>query len=162
MAVETTAGEERDPEAVAAEAMAMGGLAYYEAVRDGRVAPDPFTVAMGFRIAEVRAGEVVLTATVGVPATSASGFAHGGWISALMDMATGMAVHTTLPPGRFSPHLEGSYRFFRPVLFESRVRCRAWTVNVGRSYAAARCELHDERDRLMATGESTNAIEVVR
>lgn len=147
---------------IAARALSVDGLTYLQGVRDGTFPADPFTEAFGFRVAEAERGFIVATATVDERAISASGLAHGGWLSALMDMATGMAVQSTLPVGSYSPHLQASYRFIRPAEPGATLRCHAEVVSVGKSFGTARCELHDEEDRLIATGESTNAIARVR
>ena len=138
--------------------LTIDGLEYLRAVQEGRRPADPFTEAFGFRIAAVERGAIVVTATVDERAISASNLAHGGWLSALMDMATGMVVHSTLPAGSYSPHLQASYRFIRPAEPGAQLTCRAEIVSVGKSFGTARCELRDDQDRLIATGESTNAI----
>jgi uncharacterized protein (TIGR00369 family) len=142
--------------------LTVDGLTFLQGVRDGRHPADPFTEAFGFRLAEVERGALLVTGTVDERAISASGFAHGGWLSALMDLATGMVVHSPRPAGSYSPHLQASYRFVRPATAGSVVRCRAEVVSLGKSFGTARCELRDDRDRLIATGESTNAIAQVR
>lgn len=142
--------------------LTVDGLTYLRGVLEGDRPADPFTEAFGFRLAEVERGSLLVTATVDARAISASGLAHGGWLSALMDLATGMVVHSTLPAGRFSPHLQASYRFIRPALAGSALSCRAEVVSVGKSFGTARCEVRDEHDRLIATGESTNAITQAR
>jgi acyl-coenzyme A thioesterase PaaI-like protein len=75
-----------------------------------------------------------------------------------MDLTTGIAVHTHMPPGRYSPHLQASYRFMRPAVPDAALTCRGTVLSLGRRFGTARCELRDEGDRLLATGETTHAI----
>lgn len=142
--------------------LTVDGLTYLRGVADGSRPADPFTEAFDFRLVEVDRGSLLVTATVDERAISASGFAHGGWLSALMDLATGMVVQSLQPAGSYSPHLQASYRFIRPATAGAVLRCRAEVISLGKSFGTARCELHDHRERLIATGESTNAITQAR
>jgi acyl-coenzyme A thioesterase PaaI-like protein len=79
--------------------LAMGGLAYAEAVRDGRLPPDPFIEAMGFRLAEVAPGHVTYAAVPAAHHLNIAGTMHGGYMCALLDCATGYAMLTTHSSG---------------------------------------------------------------
>src|SRR5579862_5301857 len=75
------------------------GLTFIEAVRDGRLPPDPFIEAMGLTITQVAPGEVTLVATPHTHHVNLGGFLHGGYVSTLLDVATGYALMSTLPQG---------------------------------------------------------------
>ncbi len=123
----------------------------------GDVPLDPFTTALGIRLVAAQQGSVTTEVTVGDWHTNVIGMTHGGYLSALMDQASGLAITSSLPAGSLAPHVGSSYRFARPSGIGDVLVCTAEAVSVGRTLAVARCVV-TVRDKLVATGDSTHAI----
>lgn len=136
----------------------LDGLAYVEGVRDGLRPADPFMVALGIRVTEAARGRVVMEATPGADHLNLGGIVHGGYLSTLMDSATGFALHSTLAPGDTPPHLAASYRFLSMAWTGVTLTATAEVLKAGSRIGHVRVELRDAADRLVATGETTHAV----
>jgi acyl-CoA thioesterase len=136
----------------------VDGLTFVEEVRDGRRPADPFMVSLEIRVTEAGPGRVVMEATPGEEHLNLGGIVHGGYLSTLMDSATGFALHTTLAPGDTPPHLQASYRFVAMAWRGVTLRASAEVIKAGRRIGHVRVELRDAADRLVATGETTHAV----
>lgn len=137
------------------------GLAFVEGVRDGLWPADPFMVSLGIAVTEVARGRVVMVATPGDDHRNLGGIVHGGYLSTLMDSATGFALHSTLPPGVTPPHLAASYRFLSMAWPGVALTATAEVLKAGKTIGHVRVELRDAADRLVATGETTHAVVAV-
>lgn len=139
----------------------LDGLAFVEGVRDGRRPADPFMVSLDIRVTEASRGRVVMEATPGADHLNLGGIVHGGYLSTLMDSATGFALHSTLAPGDTPPHLAASYRFLSMARAGVALRATAEVLKAGSRIGHVRVELRDAADRLVATGETTHAVVAV-
>lgn len=146
-----------DPADLAAQISRLPGRQYLQALLDGALPVEAFPSALGIMVASVTAGSVTLEATVADWQLNAGGSAHGGFLSALMDFASGLAVHNVLEAGQVGPHVQASYRFLRPAPRHTRLTCTAQVVHRGRTLAVARAEIHDGGGRLIALGDTTHA-----
>lgn len=147
-----------DPHQLRAQARDMNGLVMLEALRNETLPMEPFGSALGIRVTETELGRVVLETTVKNWQLNMGAIAHGGFLSAVMDSACGLAIHSTLPAGRACPHVQASYRFLRMAPPQAALVCEASLVHQSRILAVARAEITDSRGRTIATGESTHAI----
>jgi acyl-CoA thioesterase len=136
----------------------VDGLAFVEGVRDGLWPADPFMVALGIAVTEAAPGRVVMVATPGEDHRNLGGIVHGGYLSTIMDSATGFALHTTLKPGDTPPHLQASYRFVAMARPGVALTATAQVLKAGRQIGHVRVDLRDAADRLVATGETTHAV----
>jgi uncharacterized protein (TIGR00369 family) len=136
----------------------LDGLAYIRAVRDGVLPADPLMVLLGITVVEAEPGRVVLEATPGADHLNLGGITHGGFLSTVMDSATGFALHTTLKPAQTPPHLAASYRFLAMARPGVTLRASAEVLKSGTTIGHVRVDLRDVAGRLVATGETTNAI----
>jgi acyl-CoA thioesterase len=149
----------RDASEVRSIVLTTDGLAYAEGVRDGRLPIDPLLSVLGARITAVDGpGRLVLTATPGAGHLNLGGLVHGGFLSAVMDGALGMAVHSTLPAGQSCPHLQASYRFVTAALAGAELTFTAEVLRSGRRIGHARATVTTADGTLVATGESTHAV----
>jgi uncharacterized protein (TIGR00369 family) len=146
-----------DPQALLSRVSQLSGLQYVQALRDGSVPAEAFASALGVRVVSVRQGEVTLAAAVQDWHVNVGVVAHGGFLSTLMDIASGLAVHSTLEPGRACPHAQASYRFLRPARPGAALSCTAQVIHQGRTLAAARAEIRDSDGHLIALGDATHA-----
>ena len=147
-----------DPEQVIPHIIGLDGLAYVTAVRDGELPADPMMEALGIEVVEAEHGRVVMAAAPSGPHMNLGGIVHGGFLSTLMDCATGFALHTTLPAGGTAPHVSAAYSFLRAGRAGVKLRCEARVLRAGTRLGHVRCEVTDDDGRLVATGETTNAV----
>src|SRR6185312_11724855 len=84
----------------AAEATAMPGLAFLQAMLEGRLPAPPFSRATGIRLSAAEHGRAVFEGEASEGFFNPLGTIHGGWIAAILDSAMGCAVHSTLKPGQ--------------------------------------------------------------
>jgi uncharacterized protein (TIGR00369 family) len=147
-----------DPGGLLGRVVDMDGLAVVEAIRDGALPMEAFSSALGVRVVAAESGRITLGASVDAWQVNIGVIAHGGFLSALMDAACGLAVHSTLPAGRACPHVQASYRFLRPAAPGTPLACTGQTVHRSRTLAVARAEIADHQGRLIALGESTHAL----
>jgi uncharacterized protein (TIGR00369 family) len=81
---------------------------------------------------------------------------HGGWALTLIDSATGVAAHTTLPPGKIHATIETKGNFSRPIRPDTgKVRCEARVVSVGRTVISCEARVIDSNGKVLAHGTST-------
>ena len=105
-----------DPAASQEAAGRLAGLAFLEAIRDGRLPAAPVSQLMGFALTEVDAGRAVFECEPSEAQYNPIGSVHGGVISTLLDSALSCAVHTTLPAGTGYTTAELKVNFVRPVV----------------------------------------------
>jgi uncharacterized protein (TIGR00369 family) len=146
-----------DSDAVLGHVRPLSGLELVTAMRDGTLPMDAFATALGARVIAADAGRVTLGATVRNWQVNIGVVAHGGFLSTLMDLACGLAVQSTLPAGRASPHAQAGYRFIRTAPRAARLTCLGEVVHHGRTLAIARAEVTDDDGRLIALGDATHA-----
>lgn len=145
-----------DPDATAATALTMSGLAFLRSVMVGELPPPPIAVTLGFRLAEVEEGRVEFGCVPGEEHYNPIGSVHGGLFATLLDSATGCAVHSTLPIGTAYTSLDLAVRFLRPASADTGpMRCVGTVLNRGRRTALGQAELFDSGDRLLAHATST-------
>jgi uncharacterized protein (TIGR00369 family) len=147
-----------DPDEVLPLLLGLDGLGYVQAVRDGQLPPDPLMEALGLRVVEAEHGRVAMAAEPRGPHMNLGGIVHGGFLSTLMDCASGFALHTTLPAGSTAPHVSASYHFLRAGRPGVTLRCDAEVLRTGERVGHVRAEVRDADDRLIATGETTHAV----
>lgn len=136
--------------------LSMSGLAYMEAMRDGRLPGSPMAGLFGFRLAEVSPGRVTFRARPAVSHLNPMGTLHGGWYGCLLDTAMGCAVMTTLPQGRWYVTLEYRVNLIRTIPTGAEVEAEGVVEHSGRSTAVARGGIRCLADgRLHATGSTT-------
>lgn len=132
------------------------GLAYLEAMVDGRVPQPPIGATLGFALVEVGEGHAVFEGEPSDFVLNPLGVVHGGLALTLVDSATGCAVQTMLPDGTSYTTLETKANFVRPIRpTTGRLRCVGRAIHVGRSIATAEARVEDPTGRLYAHGTST-------
>lgn len=150
-----------EPGDVLPHLLELDGLGYVEAVRDGRLPPDPLMEAMGISVTEVRRGAVVMEAVPQRHHLNLGGIVHGGFLATILDASTGFALHSTLPAQSTAPHVAVAYQFLRAALPGVRLRSEAEVLRTGTRLGHVRAELSDESGRRLATAETTHAVVTV-
>lgn len=121
------------------------------------VGPGAFAALLGFRAVELGPDGAVVEATPGPEHVNDGGIVHGGYLAALLDSATGWAVHANVDPGVVVPHLQLNVQYLRAVLPGEQVVCRARCVTTGRRVFTAEAEV-TQAGRLVARATTTNLV----
>src|SRR3954447_13811362 len=90
----------QSPGAAARTALAMTGMEAMHAIRDGSLPPPPMAKLIGFRMATVEAGRIVMELDADESLENTIGLLHGATAAALLDTAMGCAISTMLPVGQ--------------------------------------------------------------
>jgi uncharacterized protein (TIGR00369 family) len=122
-----------------------------------RLAAAPFYTWAGISLVHAADGEVELALDLEPHHLNVQGVAHGGMIATLADAAAGLAVRTTLEPGRRHVTVQLGVHFLVPAT-SGRIVARGKAVRVGAQIAYAEAEVVDERGRLIARASSTLAV----
>jgi uncharacterized protein (TIGR00369 family) len=145
-----------DPGPTLAAGQRLTGIELLRQIRDGDLPAPPIAVLLGFDLAELEEGRVVMRMAPGEYLANAIGTLHGGALATLLDSVMGCAVHSTLPRGRGYTTLEIKVNYVRAateaageLIAEGRV------VHTGRRSAVAEGKMVDARGRLIATASTT-------
>lgn len=146
-----------DPMATAAPAMTMSGLEFYRAIWRREIPMPPIARTLGIDDGEViGAGHVAVSVEPAEYHYNPIGTVHGGLVTTLLDTATGIAVHTTLPVGVGFTTVELKVNFIRPITRDTgRIRCEGEVVHAGRRVAVAEGRVVDAAGKLYAYGTAT-------
>ena len=144
-----------DPARTVAEGAGLSGLAFMQALTEGRLPPPPIALLLGMRPRHVELGEVVFECTPDGSVYNPLGVVHGGLVCTLADTVAGCAVHTTLEAGVAYTSIDITVNSLRPVTLPSGTLLATGRVTKpGRRVALAAAEVHDEAGRLVATATS--------
>jgi acyl-CoA thioesterase len=117
----------------------------------------PLSRLLGFRLLESGADGVVGEARPQPDHLNGGGIVHGGYLSALLDSATGWAVHAQLGEGRLAPHTHLSVQYVRAATAGEPLRVEARCIRAGSRVAAAEAEI-TQGGRVVARGVSSHAV----
>lgn len=145
-----------DHAAVAKELLQLSGLEACRGLAQGKYPPPSITKTLGYWLAEVDEGRAVFVGEPSERVMNPLGIVHGGWALTLIDSATGVAAHTTLPAGVGYTTVETKVNFVRAILPDTgQVRCEGKVIARGRTIITAEATLTDSRGKLLAHGTST-------
>lgn len=148
-----------DPEADARDPNALSGLAYLEAIRDGKTSPPPVAMLVGYKVTEIAEGTAVYELQPEECHYNPFKTVHGGIISTLLDTTMTASVLSMLPVGAGCATVEIKVNFIRPVTVNTGlIRCVAKPIHVGNRLAIVEGRVKDGRDVLYAHGMSTCSI----
>ncbi len=119
--------------------------------------PGPFSVHLGFRVVRADRDGSIVEADPGPEHCNGGGIVHGGYLSALLDTATGWAVHARTPDDVAAPHIQISVQFIRAAVPSETLVCHGRSVSVGRRIASAEAEI-TQGDRVIARASSSHAV----
>jgi uncharacterized protein (TIGR00369 family) len=117
-----------DPLPSAAAGLALPGLDYLQAMRDGVLPPPPISGLVQMDLVEAEAGRVVFTCTPDESAYNPIGAVHGGLVCTLLDSVAGCALHSTLPQGRGYTSIEIKVSYLKAVTARSGTLTAVGTV----------------------------------
>lgn len=114
-----------------------------------RRSPTPFDEFLGVEVVEAAGGRAEARLELAPHHCNRRGVAHGGVVSALLDVSLGAAVVSTLSPEEWCGTLELSVQFRDPAR-HSPLRGQGRVERRGRSVAFAAGEVIDSRGRVVA------------
>jgi uncharacterized protein (TIGR00369 family) len=123
-------------------------------IRRGELPPPPVAALIGISIASAEIGRVVMEMEVGPQHANPMGTLHGGILCDLADAAMGMAYASSLEEGETFTTLELKINFLKPV-WSGRLTAAGWVVKGGRTVGLVECDVHDDKNRLVARASST-------
>ena len=112
----------------------------------------PFHDLIGARCRERAPGRAVYELTVGPQHLNRRGVAHGGVVSALLDMALGTAVVGSILPEEWCGTMQLSVQFREPVL-PGAIVAEGRMARRGRTAAFAEGEIRNPRGTILATAQ---------
>lgn len=107
------------PGPAAKAAAGMTGIEAMCAIRDGVLPPPPMARLIGFRMAAVEPGRIVMELEADESLENTIGLLHGATAAALVDTAMGCAISTMLPAGQGSVTLDLKLTYLRPLSVRS-------------------------------------------
>lgn len=119
--------------------------------------PGPFSSHLGFRVVQADADGAVVTADPGPEHLNGGGILHGGYLSALLDSATGWAVHAAGPEGMIAPHVQLSAQFVRAGVAGQPLVCTATCTSVGGRICTTQGEI-TQGGQVIARATGTHAV----
>ena len=146
----------QDPHASARDATAISGLDYLRSIAEGKIAPPPIGMLIGYQLSEVEVGSTVFEVEPAEFHYNPFASVHGGIASTLLDSAMTSAILSTLPIGIACSTLEMKVNFVRPIFDNTGLlRCEAKTIHVGSRIATAEGKLIDTQGKLYAHAVTT-------
>jgi len=129
-------------------------LAAIRGIQQGEVPPPAVASLIGFTIAEVEPGLAVVEFEAGERHANPMGTLHGGILCDIADAAMGMAYASSLDDDETFTTLELKINFLKPV-WTGRLIATGRLVKGGHTIGLLECDIHDDKDRLVARASST-------
>ena len=137
------------------EALALSGMEFLSAIRDGRLPHPPIAETAGLRLVTVEPGFIVWEGEPTSAYFNPLGGIHGGWIATLLDSCMGCAGHTTLAAGIPYTTIDLKVNYVRAVTPKvGVVRAEGKVLHAGRKLLSTEGRLVDANGKLYAHGVS--------
>jgi uncharacterized protein (TIGR00369 family) len=134
----------------------MTGLEFVRGLVDGTLPLNTIAETLGYDVAEVESGRVVVTAKPNGAHLNPAGTVHGGLSATLLDSCMGLAIQSTLERGVSSTTLEFKISLLRPITPETGlITGEGRVLNCGRRVGTAEGRITDVQGRLLAHGTTT-------
>lgn len=129
------------------------GLEYLRRILAGDYAFVPIGDHLGFRLASVDPGKVVLLGKADPRSYNLLSTVHGGWTAAILDTAMALSCLSTLGADQSFTTLDIRINYLRPITPESgEVRAEGGVIQGGRKVAYCEARLTDAAGKLLAHG----------
>jgi uncharacterized protein (TIGR00369 family) len=129
------------------------GLEYLQKILAGEYAFVPIADHLGFGLASVERGRVVLVGRPDARSFNLLSTVHGGWIAAILDTAMALSCLSNLAADQSFTSLDIRINFLRPVTAESgEVAASGGVIQGGRKVAYCEARLVDAKGKLLAHG----------
>src|SRR5262247_3336604 len=123
-------------------------------IQRGSLPPPPVAELVGLRLVSVEPGHVVMEQDAERRHANPMGTVHGGILCDLADAAMGMAYASSLDEGETFTTLELKINFLKPV-WSGKLTATGQVVKNGRTVGIVDCDVHDEKQSLVARASST-------
>ncbi|WP_165405913.1 PaaI family thioesterase [Bradyrhizobium genosp. SA-3] len=144
------------PAPVAKVVMGLSGMDAMLGTRDGRLPPPPFAKLIGFMMAVVEPGRVVMELEPREDLENTIGLLHGAAAAALLDTAMGCAISTRLEPGQGSVTLDLKLTFLRPLSVRSGlISAEGKVIKLGRQTSYSEGFVRDGKGALAVHATAT-------
>jgi len=144
------------PAPVARAAMGLSGMDAMLGIRDGRLPPPPFAKLIGFTMAVVEPGRIVMELEPREDLENTIGLIHGATAAALLDTAMGCAISTRLEAGQGSVTLELKLAFLRPLSVRSGlISAEGKVIKLGRQTSYTEGFVRDGKGALAVHATAT-------
>jgi uncharacterized protein (TIGR00369 family) len=120
----------------------------------GEAPPPPVAALIGFRLASVEPGRAIIEFEADERHANPMGTLHGGVLCDVADAAMGMAYAAGLDEGETFTTLELKINFLKPV-WRGKLTATGRVVTAGRIVGLVECDVHDDKERLVARATST-------
>jgi uncharacterized protein (TIGR00369 family) len=121
-------------------------------------APSKAWAWLGIQLVETGEGFVTVEMTATEDMANASGFVHGGMISALADSAMGRALRTLKPGVTRAMSFDLKVSFVNTAKIGETLRATGRVVHAGRRTMVTHCRVVGRGGRLVATASGTFAV----
>ena len=129
------------------------GIDWLRRMAAGEIPGVPIGRMLGFRLAEVERGRVVVTGMPNPEAYNVLGSMHGGWAASILDTAMALATLSELDETQAYTTLDIRINYLRPnTLKTGEVRAVGRTLQVGRRLAYCEARLEDLAGKLLVHG----------
>src|SRR5690349_2042891 len=144
------------PGPAARAAITMSGMDAMRAIRDGVLPPPPMARLIGFRMAAVEEGRIVMELDAEESLENTIGLLHGATAAALLDTAMGCAISTKLPAGQASVTLDLKLTYLRPLSVKSgTIQAEGKLIKLGRQTSYTEGFVRDAAGNLAVHATST-------
>ena len=144
------------PAPVAKAAMGLSGMDAMLGIRDGRLPPPPFAKLIGFVMAVVEPGRIVMELEPREDLENTIGLLHGATAAALLDTAMGCAISTQLAAGQSSVTLDLKMTFLRPLSVRSGlISAEGKVIKLGRQTSYTEGFVRDGKGTLAVHATAT-------
>jgi len=113
---------------------------------------------LGLRLVETGEGTAAVEMTATEDMANASGFVHGGMISALADSAMGRSLRTLSPGVTRAMSFDLKLNFINAAKIGENLRATGHVVHAGRRTVVTECRVEGREGRLVATASATFAV----
>ncbi|MCC8956780.1 PaaI family thioesterase [Bradyrhizobium sp. Pear77] len=142
------------PGPVASAAMPMSGIEAMRAIRDGHLPPPPMAKLIGFRMAVVDEGRIVMELEPHESLENTIGLLHGATAAALLDTAMGCAISTMA--GQTSVTLDLKLTYLRPLSARSgTISAEGKVIKLGRQTSYTEGFVRDGKGNLAVHATAT-------
>jgi len=131
------------------------GLQYMKALAAGEIENHAMSETIPTRAISIEKGKVVFEVKADERHINLFGGVHGGFSAAVLDSATGSAIHTMLDAGKTYATIDLSIKMCRPVPKNESLFAEGAIINVSKSLGMAEGTLKDSDGKLYAHATCT-------
>lgn len=133
----------------------LSGLEYMRRIVDGSLPHPTIATSIPMVFREVESGRILLEVTATEAHLNPLGTTHGGFAAAVLDEATGSAVHSMLKPGENPATIELNVKMLRPVPQRTSLLAEGRVINLSKSLGVAEGSIRDSAGKLYAHATCT-------